>query len=1176
MAEDQAASARNRPDDPSPGSSQGEPGGTSLSNTPTDHHGNGLENPVTISLPENAVSCNDEPIPGNRRGNIRFKWSMEMNIDLYRTYLLLTKMETDKTPYGHKLHRTMIEKWPQLAGKSLMNILSQRRELFTKQRIPHNIVQQIRNEIAVELGLQPAEILNENHKANPDEPTTRLVETEPSEKLTANILLYQGMDPNSRPRLPKLKTNKQTNNIIQKVNAALVNKIDECADLQMLHDLVYAAAVTIIELHKQVVINEKTIKPKPSQPKWKKRLTLKINNIRREIGLLTQKINLQNNSTKVEKRTNIIITRYTNTTNTTPEEVLDFLKQKLKVYSYRLKRYQTSYERRNDNQRFNTNKRLFYRNLLTPQTNEQEGSHPTADEIKNYWSNIWEKPGKHKHSAKWMELEKKRVERIPYMLAENITEQDIKNNLSRTQNWKAPGPDSIHNFWYKKLTNTHRKMAELLTETLNNPETTPIFMMQGITHLLPKSTCPQPDPSKYRPITCLPTLYKLLTSIIADKIYRHMEKNKLLAEEQKGCRKESRGCKEQLIIDSVVTQEALVNKRELHTAFIDYQKAFDSVPHTWLIECLEIYKINQQIINFLRNAMSKWETKLTIPNSNQQSVSMKIKRGIYQGDALSALWFCITINPLSNALNNKKCGYKIPITNQQVSHQIYMDDIKLYSDTSTGLKKLLRQTETFSADIGMKFGVDKCRSNSIVKGKWHKDEGFRMLQRSGGGLITPMERDESYKYLGFLQSQGINQKQVKAELINKMKVRLKAILRSHLSARNKIEATNTLAAPVITYSFGVLKWTETDLEELNRTIRRMYTKYRAHHPRACKERFHLPRNQGGRGITDFRLIHQNEVNNLREFFHRKGTTSPLHDAINHTDQKLTQLQLSNRNFICDPEYSTKRQLEKWKQKELHGRYIHSLNQEGIDRKATNGWLLHGNIFPETEGFLCAIQDQIVPTKSYLKYIIKDPTIPHTKCRMCGQGHENIEHLLNSCTVLAPREYTNRHNDVAKIVHRELSIKYGFIETREPYYKYRPTPVLESEKATIYWDRSLLTDRPLPDNHNKPDIFLWDKTNNIILLIDIAIPTPKNIHRKHNEKIEKYLPLCQELENLWRAKYVRTIPVVIGATGEIPTKLFDALKQLDIQPTFYLEMQKATILATCNIMRRILNIKVTNT
>ena len=65
-------------------------------------------------------------------------------------------------------------------------------------------------------------------------------------------------------------------------------------------------------------------------------------------------------------------------------------------------------------------------------------------------------------------------------------------------------------------------------------------MATGQTVLLLKDKSKGNEASSYRPITCLPLTWKLLTSIIADEIYNHLEKNNLLPEEQKGSRRNSR------------------------------------------------------------------------------------------------------------------------------------------------------------------------------------------------------------------------------------------------------------------------------------------------------------------------------------------------------------------------------------------------------------------------------------------------------------------------------------------------------------------------------------------------------------------------------------------------------------------------------------------------------------
>jgi hypothetical protein len=106
-------------------------------------------------------------------------------------------------------------------------------------------------------------------------------------------------------------------------------------------------------------------------------------------------------------------------------------------------------------------------------------------------------------------------------------------------------------------------------------------LAHGITYLKPKDSDTEYH-SKYRPITFLPTIYKIMTSYIKVIIYYdHCKKLNILNEEQKSCVKRSFGCKEQLIIDTILMEQARKNKRNIYTAFINYKKAYDSVPHSW-------------------------------------------------------------------------------------------------------------------------------------------------------------------------------------------------------------------------------------------------------------------------------------------------------------------------------------------------------------------------------------------------------------------------------------------------------------------------------------------------------------------------------------------------------------------------------------------------------------------
>ena len=118
--------------------------------------------------------------------------------------------------------------------------------------------------------------------------------------------------------------------------------------------------------------------------------------------------------------------------------------------------------------------------------------------------------------------------------------------------------------------------------------------------------------------------------------------------EQKGCKKGSYGCKDQLLVNKMILEHYRKMKRNLSTAWIDYRKAFDSVPHSWILKTMQMYKASPTLINFLNHSMSTWKTTMILNYSTVKIVTnpISIKNGIFQGDSLSPLLFCLALAPL--------------------------------------------------------------------------------------------------------------------------------------------------------------------------------------------------------------------------------------------------------------------------------------------------------------------------------------------------------------------------------------------------------------------------------------------------------------------------------------------------------------------------------------------------
>ena len=92
-------------------------------------------------------------------------------------------------------------------------------------------------------------------------------------------------------------------------------------------------------------------------------------------------------------------------------------------------------------------------------------------------------------------------------------------------------------------------------------------------------------------------------------------------------------------------KEVTSRNKNLAMAWIDYKKAYDMVPHSWITECLDLFGVAENIKSLLVSSMEKWNIMLC--SGNSELVEVEIKRGIFQGDSLLPLVFVLALIPLS-------------------------------------------------------------------------------------------------------------------------------------------------------------------------------------------------------------------------------------------------------------------------------------------------------------------------------------------------------------------------------------------------------------------------------------------------------------------------------------------------------------------------------------------------
>ena len=204
---------------------------------------------------------------------------------------------------------------------------------------------------------------------------------------------------------------------------------------------------------------------------------------------------------------------------------------------------------------------------------------------------------------------------------------------------------------------------------LVNDEMLPTWLSTTKTTLLPKNTDTH-IAKNYRPIALLNMMYKIYTASINMLLTDHVLHNNIITNEQAGGKKGTWGTTEQLLINKSILKEVKNSRRSLVTFWLDDCKAFDSIPHSWLLQALKLTKIPGIFINAIKNVTRSWYTILTRSSETETLTAEPIKflKDIFQGDILSIM-FVLCLNPLSFLLTDVKAIHleklessNIPIT----------------------------------------------------------------------------------------------------------------------------------------------------------------------------------------------------------------------------------------------------------------------------------------------------------------------------------------------------------------------------------------------------------------------------------------------------------------------------------------------------------------------------------
>lgn len=313
-----------------------------------------------------------------------------------------------------------------------------------------------------------------------------------------------------------------------------------------------------------------------------------------------------------------------------------------------------------------------------------------------------------------------------------FTTDNIQNKLKALKAGKSPGPDGIHPRVLKEL---HAELAEPLHELMQTSldtgklpndwkvgHVTPIFK-KGDKH----------DPKNYRPVSLTAVVCKIMESFIRDAVIQHMITNKLLAEEQHGFI-EGRSCITQLLEVLDQWTDTIDKGGRLDAIYLDFMKAFDTVPHQRLLHKLKGYGIRGKLLSWIREFLSGRKQRVMVNGS--MSTWCKVTSGIPQGSVLGPVLFVVFINDLPEVV---KSGVALFADDTKIFRQIESEqDCEL-------LQQDLDALQTWSDEWQLKFHPDKCKNLRV--GKDHPNNDYYMVNMDTG-IRQPLQVTHLEKDLG--------------------------------------------------------------------------------------------------------------------------------------------------------------------------------------------------------------------------------------------------------------------------------------------------------------------------------------------------------------------------------------------------------------------------------------------
>ena len=399
---------------------------------------------------------------------------------------------------------------------------------------------------------------------------------------------------------------------------------------------------------------------------------------------------------------------------------------------------------------------------------------------------------------------------LPSLETCTVTLKDMENAIHNLNANKSPGPDNFHPKFLKSCCKTLSLPFKILFDNTLHEGCIPTdWKIAEVRPIFKKGD--KTNPCNYRPVSLTSVICKLFEKFIKESLNKHLTENNILSKEQFGF-VSGRNTITQLLVTINDWMIELDNDNIVDAAYMDFRKAFDTVPHQRLITKLKSYNIKGPILNWIVSFLTGRTQYVKINNAT--SNNHKVTSGVPQGSVLGPTLFIYFINDLPNI-------------NHDSNIKIFADDTKAYNciknqDDVENLQKVIDEMFLWTQKWLLKFNKDKCKILHIGK-KNPKNKYYVGSEQDKQELEdTDLEKD-----LGIFIDPNLDFKKHIKNIVKKASYLSYKILKNftYRDANILVPLFKTLIRPILEYGNTIWANGIKKYKNLVENVQRKFTKY---------------------------------------------------------------------------------------------------------------------------------------------------------------------------------------------------------------------------------------------------------------------------------------------------------------------------------------------------------------